>query len=350
MQSQLTSIFLFIVFVVSAWTARADQFQKFSQMPIDSQSALNGHSQATLNLSFDVGSLGILGIICSGVFVDPNGRVLTSLHCIEGCLMEKNAYQKELAHNEPVFIDPEYTSNKQFLYKIIPKISPGLSCSVKIGINGKKDRTVNAEVLHTFGPGFLYPRTLVPDLSEKFPSVSRELKNFGFEASGDLVLLKIPVQPESNCVQMDFMNFEAQSPIEVMNLAYPSVFRKTNNFESSIELIGNGETLLYSAGQVSGNVEYLTKIFGEHSKDQILDILPQGTFLSSIDAEIGASGSPLFSKEGKLIGIVRATYNFKRTEYEPWLTHGVSLNFHKDKLKELLPMNQLCIFHSPNLR
>lgn len=329
-------IVLTLLFISISGVARAVPYQKFDQLPDSLQSALKKHSQATLNLYF------VSGMQCSGVFVDPEGRALTNLHCIEGCLMEQNAYIEELAHSEPVYIDPKYASNTQFLKKIIPKLSQGLSCRMEIGINGKRNQTVNAEILHIFGPGFLYPRTLVPDLTEKYPAVSFNLKRLGFETSGDLVLFKIPVQPNSGCVQIDFANFESDALTEVVNLAYPAVLRKTNNPQAPLDLIGDRETLLYSFGQASASNDFLQKIFSDASKDLISTILPPGTFLSSTDAESGASGSPLFSNEGKVIGITRATFNYSQTEYAPWSTQGISLSFHKQKLSELLPLNRLC--------
>lgn len=327
---------LALLFCVTG-TCWADQYRKFSELPNDLQNALKGHSQATLNLRFEN------GLSCTGVLVDPEGRALTNLHCIEGCLMEKMAYRKELAYEEPVFIDPKNAANKHFLQKIVPNLSKGLTCNVKIGINGSKDQTVSAEIIHIFGPGFLYPRPLVSDLSEKFPSVSRDLKNLGFEASGDLVLFKVPPQPHSSCVEMDFVSFESETAAKLVNLAYPTVLRKTNHPQSPMELIGDGETLLYSAGEASASINYLRKIFGANSAEQISAILPHGTFLSSTDAEVGTSGSPLFSKEGRLIGVTRATYNFNQTEYSAWLTQGISLEVHKQKLEELLSLNSFCL-------
>jgi hypothetical protein len=127
---------LLIALVYIPLNSWAGAYEKYTQLSNLLQTQLKTQSQATLNLFFEN------GLNCSGVLVDPQGRALTNLHCIEGCLMAKGAFSQELAYSEPVFVDPQNSNNKQFIQKIKPDLSDDISCAVKIGIGGKKRRAL----------------------------------------------------------------------------------------------------------------------------------------------------------------------------------------------------------------
>lgn len=317
----MTNILIFIFILSSAFRASALPYQEIESLDSDRLPLAQLVRTSVAGLRADLN--------CSLVFVGKTGEAITNLHCIEQCLIDAGATTNELAHPDPVFIDPKRPERKLYLQKKIVSLPKDgrLDCPGLVTQDGKELGSGKIDIVHIFGPGFLYPKTLIADLTKVDLPARNALVNSGFEGSGDMVLIKVQ-NVATNCLIIDFANFDGD-PIPLMNLAYTRVLRNQS-------VIGDRKRPIVSMGYGSRS----KNIFSELDSADFESIFPIGTILTSTDAEIGASGSPLLNQEGKLIAIVRATNN--QGTFQAWSTHAISLAHHKAALLKLINEFKLC--------
>jgi hypothetical protein len=279
---------------------------------------------------------------CTGVFVGTTGELLTNLHCLEACL-DEGGEKVAATENLP---------DTNFARKRILPGALGTSCPVRFGkknADGLKLQLVNghAKLLQVFGPGWTAPREFLTLFALFNPEVVKQLMDEGFEGSGDLVLVQMV---EGNraiespaCATLS--ELPANQIQDVIGLAYPLVDRKNANPLDPLRAMG--ATLLWTEGQATRDRYELIRLGKfEESLRAIPYMLARGTFISSIDAERGASGSPVFDRQGSVLGIVRSHWKLPGTNYVPWRTQAVDLDFHRREIMRALG-DRACAVKNP---
>jgi hypothetical protein len=267
---------------------------------------------------------------CSAVFIDSNGRALTALHCVEGCLIAAGrVHAVPLGHPLP--------KGEQMLKNQINLAQP-VSCAGEFSQKGRP-QPIAIQVLKVFGPGFLSPRASLYDFSLDQPAEFSQALADGYGGAGDLVLIQLPL-PKTACAPL--VMTDLARPVSLFGISYPIVFRVLDPSQSfnPPTLMAFGTQKLFSVGE--GTSDFAAVPLAPEVKAQIGPQLPPGTFLTSVDAEPGASGSPLFNSKAELTGIVRATFNPDGTQYQPWLSEGIDLAPFLPEILQLVPENSKC--------
>lgn len=268
------------------------------------------------------------GEVCTGFFVGPNGEALTALHCVEDCLANAKA------------IDDKVIST--LTERLIKLPEGGVNCHAQVWI-GKLEVASSIVIQHVFGPGFLSPRESLGTFSEQSPSDYNRLLKEGFEGWGDLALIKLSVK--STCATVEAADLHAAQAVPVFNLSHPMIFRAVDDHSSyePVVFMSLGEIMMYTDGEASSNPEIYSKA-GLSPQDlaYMQTYMAPGTFLTSVDSAGGASGSPIFNSAGRVIGILRSTFNADSAEYRPWTAEGIDLSLHIDEIRRLVPENLNC--------
>jgi hypothetical protein len=286
----------------------ASEYVRFSELKKEVRSAFELQRQATIPLHFE-------GMFCSAVYVGDQGEALTNLHCLEKCLVAQNDFTETVVNGITLRHPKE-----------------GASCDVKFG--SPKLTTGNMKLLHVFGPGWLSAREKLPELIEKNPAEMARLMSEGYEASGDLALVQLPVA--GPCVRLGD-SLEGT----LTNAAFPLIARKKSGNPMDPIFLTMGTTQLWSQGAAATDPALLLEKAPQFA-DFLPFVLPRGTLISEVDTESGSSGSPLFAADGSLVGLVRATWKGETTAYAPWTSQAVNLLEKKDRIQALVPANKDC--------
>lgn len=270
---------------------------------------------------------------CSGILIGPGGEALTNLHCLEKCLKDGARVNVTLITSK--------------VNKFEVSLNDPQTCSVEIS-NGKKAKPQDIQILHIFGPGFLGPREALPEFALADPAQFTDLLNQGFEGSSDLALIRIGTQDleAPACIRLnEDPNWLSQDRREVYGFSYPVVmrFKASSNPISSDTFMTLGGTLLRSQGEATSNLSLLKEDLSESALEFIDTWLAPGTFLTSLDAEGGASGSAVYNTEGKLVGVVRSTFKGDVADYVPWMSGAIDLGPKRAEILSLVPNNSSCL-------
>jgi Trypsin-like peptidase domain len=329
-----TRVYLLVSIFLNTQIASASQYQNLNDLSGDLRALANRVSQSTFGLQ----TKNINSLQGTAFFVGEGGEAFTNLHVVEQCLIEAHATREELAYSKPVFTDPKNPSSQHFLKKMLIAIDPKhpITCKSKIFFNGAQIEA-DIQVLHVFGPGFLYPKNLIADLTRLDLAARNTLINLGFEGAGDLVLIKAPLLKNSSCLKIATAKFSSEAPW-ILNVAYTEVLRETGDAKNPYKLIGDGRKnpiVSFGNGTSAGDLLKL-------DEPLYSAIVPSGTLLASTDAEIGSSGSPLVNEKGEVVAVVRATYNPPSSRYEAWTTHAIDLSHHSSALQRLRASLTIC--------
>lgn len=274
---------------------------------------------ATQSLRFDP------GLSCSSVRIGPAGESLTNLHCLEACLLQAGAVR-----SEPLG-DTGFT-----LHRPTPA-ARGLRCKVRLG---KPLRDDEVEILWVASPGWLSPREKSQELLLDHPELFQRLLGEGFEARGDLALIRRP--DDAPCVPMGAKALGPEGKQSVVNLGFPFLFRRDpeNPFNT---LMTMGTTMMASRGEITDRIDVIAAGFRHPELSRILPfMLPTGILMSSTDCESGASGSPIFDESRRVIGISRSTWKGADNGYQAWATQLVDLDAHRAEIESLVPQRTSC--------
>lgn len=286
----------------------ASEYVRFSELKKEVRAAFELQRQATIPLHVTN------GLRCTAVSIGPNGEALTNLHCLEKCLVSQNAFTE--------------TSADGFSLR---RPKEGASCEVKFG---HKLTAGKIELLHAFGPGWLSPREKLPELIERAPEAMSRLMAEGYEGAGDLALIKLPTSLP--CVRLG----DSLKGI-LTNSAFPILARKKSGNPMDPIFLTMGTTQLWSQGEATTDPATLLEKAPQFV-NHLPFVLPQGTLISEVDTESGSSGSPLFSADGSLVGLIRATWKGETMAYVPWTSQAVNLVEKKDRIQALVPANKDC--------
>jgi len=265
---------------------------------------------------------------CTGVFIGPNGEALTALHCVENCLLRAGATASEavsfLTENKIKLPDQSF-----------------VTCPARVSANGAEVAT-SLQIRHVFGPGFLSPRDSLPKFLAQFPQKYAELLSEGFEGRGDLALIQVGVK--SGCAPIGAVDLQAPQAVPVFNLSHALVYRVIDDHSFEPDLFMTmGETMLYTDGEASASpANFAAETLSAADLAYIKANSGPGTFLSSVDSTGGASGSPIFSLDGKVIGVLRLTFNGDGAGYRAWTAQGIDLSSFLADIHRLVPANAQC--------
>jgi hypothetical protein len=213
----------------------------------------------------------------------------------------------------------------------------GLRCKVRLG---KPLRDEEVEILWVARPGWLSPREKTDELLRTRRELFKELLAEGFEARGDLALIRRP--DDAPCVPMASKKLNADRKQSVVNLGFPFLFRRDpqNPF---VTLMTLGTTQMASRGELTDSPPVIVAGFRHPQLELILPfMLPNGILMSSTDCESGSSGSPVFDEAQRVIGIQRSTWKGADNDYQPWSTQLVDLDAHRAELEALIPAHASC--------
>lgn len=311
---------LLLIALVLTPPAFADTYRRADQIRKSERQKFEVAIAATIPVHFP-------GQHCTGVFVGRTGELLTNLHCLEPCLSEGSSLTTSVRLSALGVRLVQPTS-----------VAVGHRCPLRFG---KKLREGTAEVLAIFGPGWISPREALGELLQRSPNDLRALMSQGYEAAGDLALIRLH-EGDAPEAAMTSPACAVVSPRpspgtpRVLGLAYPLLARKTDNpFDPLLTL---GTTLMWSEGEVTRNPEeYLQVAEAGPEAAAVVDwMFPGGTVMSSIDAEKGASGSPIFDQSQNVVAIVRSVFKPEGTNYIPWRTQAIDLETYRHRIDELL--------------
>lgn len=301
---------ILLLLLLTATPSQATEYIRFTSVKKEVREQWELHRQAVIPLHL------ASGMHCSAVYVGPNGEALTNLHCLEACLTDQNSFDEEkIAGNEVSIYRPR----------------AGIFCPLKFGHKLQRGK---AEILHIFGPGWIHPRNKLPDFIKNNRELALRLTQEGYEGPGDLALIKLP-EP-GPCVKLG-ESLEGT----LTNIAFPLLARKEGNNPMNPVFLTMGTTQLWSQGEATLDPEFLLEK-KPHFENMIPFILAPGTLISSVDTEPGSSGSPLFSEDGSLVALIRATWKGDASIYIPWTSHAVNLLENKDRILQQVPANAAC--------
>lgn len=317
--------FVFSVFFIS--TSRADTFRRFDELlPKTKRQEWQHRRDATTRMKF------LPGLDCTGVFVGPTGEALTNLHCVEQCIEASGAFT-----SLDVAVAPGLKA-----FNLNNDDMKNVSCQVQIE-NKYESKKLNVEILHVLGPGWLAPRTVLNDFLNANPVDYISYVNQGYEGAGDAVLIRIKEANNTTCAKLGDLDFNAATPADVVNIAFPIVYRKIDDNPIGGYLLTLGTSPLWTEGQASGNQSTLKTVLSP-ALQTVVDVLaPNPNILvASLDAEPGSSGSPIFSAQDKsLVGLMRSVWKAEGN-FIPWTGGALSLAPHKALIQSLVPENQNC--------
>ncbi len=227
---------------------------------------------------------------CTASLISDQGHFLTARHCLQRCLIPNGVFKWA----------PESTNGTQF-YTLDPSKLGHATCDVKL--NGKP---ANVSIEAT-SLGFILKmdersfQTLDPELF-------KTMVQNGFTSEGDFVIFKSELYKDNKkCLNL----VNEASVLQKHNvLSYPSKTYRTKGNNS------DGESLFFSSG------EYYADILANSClKNVALNSLQVSqlqsrfnfatSFLSSVDAIHGSSGSSVFDDNLNILGILTNVFNFE---------------------------------------
>lgn len=308
-------------------TSQAEAFKRFDELlPKTKRQEWQQRRDSTTRMKF------LPGLDCTGVFVGPNGEALTNLHCVEKCIEASGAFQ--------ISDVPAAPGLKK--YDLNGFNSQQVACQVQIE-NKYEAKKLDVEILQVLGPGWLAPREILNQLLNQNPVEYVSYVNQGYEGDGDAVLIRITEANNATCAKLGDLDFNAATPADVVNIAFPIVYRKIDDNPVGGYLLTLGTSPLWTEGQASGNQETLKTVLSP-ALQTVVDVLSPNpnVLVASLDAEPGSSGSPIFSaKDKSLVGLMRSVWKGEG-DYIPWTGGALNLAPHKALIQSIVPENRNC--------
>jgi V8-like Glu-specific endopeptidase len=250
--------------------------------------------------------------LCGATFISNDGYVLTALHCLENCSVEKTQTHGAItimssdleaikAGRVTCNVDPS-TYNKSMFTVSSPIVAAGLGTITAINSKAMAESTQESQNL----------ATLIAQ---------------GYTDSEDYAILKLPIA-NHGCLQV-----ASPYPSEnVWSISWPVETSRDGSdnapggqpvFTSGIITSILSTTPLKSAGQTQSSPRY------------------DGNFMTTVDAVYGSSGSGILNSEGRLVGMtarVGLPADPKRRDIlyfeNPGLTHAISIDKIRSEMRK----------------
>jgi len=237
---------------------------------------------------------------CTGTYVSSDGAILTARHCLQICLI-RSGVVREVSEQDGAIV----------FYETVPERLGVATCELEI--NGVP-QTVTVEAT---GPGFVMPFNM-SGLSSLNPALMKDLIARGYTSSGDFAIVRQRVTTPTACVAL------AQAPAQpgdfVQSIEYPAATERPDGYNS------DGEQAYASGGVVAHSIaENSCVVEASPPAERLARLMATfddaSSFVSSLDSNHGASGSPVFNAKGEVVGILiniyRHTSITQKQEDEP---------------------------------
>lgn len=261
----------------------AQRFLPVQQLNQELQSALAPLVSATVRIDSLNGR-------CTATRIHPRGDLLTARHCVVGCLIREKVYQSKM--------DPESVE----YYELDRQRLGEAECQIQV--DGREETWIVKQAAP-----FLIDRFSEQGMKTLNRKFFNELRAKGAMASGDFVILtpKAPAtEKPSVCwpTRVGQAAADAQTGTPLISLGYPSE-TKRESFNS------NGVDLYFTAGERLASFAdgQCYQEAQEKNRPNLLDQFDEpGTFVSTLDAIYGSSGSAVYTHEQNLVGILTNMY------------------------------------------
>lgn len=243
---------------------------------------------------------------CTATLVSNSGHFLTARHCLQRCLIQSG-----------VFIQAENGPSGVFHFTLNSRQLGKATCDITLN-----DLKTSVSIEAT-SPGLIIKmdersfETLAP---EQFKSLVAE----GYTSEGDFVIFKSSVHSGSNhCLSLtpknnSYLNVNFTTKPELFqNIDYAYVNHHVFGYPSETFREGrhnsNGKNLYYSFGKSNPSILKNSCLKDENltlsQQQRLTKIFDMDTsFLSTVDATYGSSGSAVFDDDHNVLGILTNTY------------------------------------------
>lgn len=285
-----------VLFVLSiaAHTAFAQTLVPLKSLSAKERTELADASRASFNFRFDP------GVNCTGTFVSDKGYFLTALHCLSACLIKQNALTKSPATDDPL----AFGARKAHVYLMTVdehRIDEGIECSGSM--NGKP---FIATVIMTGGKGWMTPKTRIAALAKQYPNEYRKLLDDGYEHGYDFAILK--TTGATSCLPLASSRPAVGDLLRAIPFA--CVDRKTWRASGQLALFTKGiRTEGFAKSEMYKSRGPASLPFSKELIDR------PDTFFSSLDLEKCGSGTGIFDRKNRVVGVATRVYK-SSTDYE----------------------------------
>jgi hypothetical protein len=266
---------LFLFFPTLATLAAMPLAQRFlpvKQLSADLQTVFAPLVSATVRIDSLNGR-------CTATRIHARGDLLTARHCVVGCLIREKVYRSKM--------DPESVE----YYELDRQRLGEAECQIQV--EGKEETWI---VKHA--APYLIDRFSEQGMKLLNRRLFNELRGKGAMANGDFVILapKAPA-PEKPYVcwpkNSELVSAPTNRHASLFSIGYPSETQR-DSFNS------NGEDLYFTSGQFLNSFAdgQCFQEAQEKNRPSLLDQFDEpGTFVSTLDAIYGSSGSAVYSRE-----------------------------------------------------
>lgn len=225
---------------------------------------------------------------CTATRIHPRGDLLTARHCVQGCLIQQKVYRTQV-------------DSKSVEYYVVDSSRLGKAeCLLKI--NGADTPMIVQHV-----SPFFIDRFSEQALKMLNRELYDQLRNDGALSSGDFAILSPLVshtnESEKNSQSSICLSAE-DIPQELFTIGFPSE-TKRDSFNS------NGVEMYFSSGRLLQSFAEGVCYQEAHEKNRkglLAQFDEAGTFVSTVDAIYGSSGSAVYGSPGSIVGILTNMY------------------------------------------
>lgn len=228
---------------------------------------------------------------CTANLISNNGHFITARHCLQRCLIPNGIFK-------PSNNAPDGTT----YFELDTKSLGFATCDVTLN---KVQQTVTIEAT---SPGLILK---MDELSFKIlaPELFSQLVDEGFTSEGDFVIFKSTRHANLNhCIPLTKENENFKTKNHHV-FSYPSATDRSDDFNS------DGQQMYYSQGTFRNSILEnscidVNSLSEFHSKDITSRFGFESSFLTSVDAIFGSSGSIVFDDDSQSLGILINTFNY----------------------------------------
>lgn len=282
------SFFLFLLLGLpldaDALTNESQRFTPVRQLEPQEKEALKAVIDSTVRIDSINGR-------CSATRIHSRGDLLTARHCVQGCLIREKVYQTRL--------DPESVE----YYVVDPSRLGKAECSILV--NGIEETMIVQNV-----SPYLIDRFSEQALKMLNRKLYDQLRFDGALSSGDFAILSPKnsnlesVKDQDKKGKQKICLSGEEVPQDLFTLGYPSE-TKRDAFNS------NGVEMFFSSGKrlnsFSEGVCY-QEAQEKHRQGLLAQFDEPGTFVSTVDAIYGSSGSAVYGNSHSIVGILTNMY------------------------------------------
>lgn len=278
------SLFLLLGLSLDAQSANNQRFTPVRQLQLQQREVLQTAIDSTIRIDSINGR-------CSATRIHSRGDLLTARHCVQGCLIREKVYQTK--------VDPESVE-----YYVLDSSRLGKAeCS--IAVNGVEE----AMIVQYVSP-YLIDRFSEQALKMLNRKLYEQLRLDGALSSGDFAILSPKnsrMEKELGQDNQDKQKIclsDEEVPQDVFTLGFPSETKRSSFNSDGVEMFFSSGKRLNSFSEGVCYQEAQEK----HRKGLLAQFDEPGTFVSTVDAIYGSSGSVVYGNSHSIVGILTNMY------------------------------------------